>query len=73
MPFMSRKRSLQKKTVIKSGLIGGAIYALIIAGLDCVDQEIFDIWKFLFNLCTMGITLGFIKYYSLKKHAEKEK
>ena len=63
----------QIKTIIKSGLISGIVYAGLMAGFDYSDGQDFRIWRFIFNALFFGIFMGFMTQYNLKKQAEEEK
>ena len=62
----------QIKTIIKSGLISGIIYAGLMAGFDYSDGQDFRMWRFIFN-ALIGIFMGLMTRYNLKKQADKEK
>jgi dipeptide/tripeptide permease len=61
------------KSIIKGGLFGGIVYALVMLGFDFIDGKNFNVWKFIFNLSFFGILMGFMIYYNLKKQVEKNK
>ena len=63
----------QIKTIIKSGLISGIIYAGLMAGFDYSDGQDFRMWRFIFNALIFGIFMGLMTRYNLKKQADKEK
>ena len=63
----------QTKSIIKGGLFGGIVYALVMLGFDFTIGENFNVWKFIFNLSSFGILMGFMTYYNLKKQLEKNK
>ena len=63
----------QIKTIIKSGLISGIIYAGLMAGFDYSDGQDFSMWRFIFNALIFGIFMGLMTRYNLKKQADKEK
>ena len=62
---------IQTKTIIKSGLLSGIIYAGLMAGFDYSDGQDFRIWRFIFNLLFFGIFMGLINRYNLKKQTKK--
>lgn len=62
----------QTKAIIKSGLISGVVYAVLMAGFDYSDGQDFRIWKFIFHASFFGIFVGFMTRYNLKKQAKKE-
>jgi hypothetical protein len=61
----------QTKSIIKGGLFGGIVYALVMLGFDFTDGENFNVWKFIFNLSSFGILMGFMTFYNLKKIRKK--
>jgi len=63
----------QLKSILIGGLVGGIVYAVVMAGFDYYDGENFRIWRFVFNFLFFGTFTGFSTLYSLKKQSEKEK
>jgi dipeptide/tripeptide permease len=59
------------KSIIKVGLFGGIVYALVMLGFDFTAVKNFNVWKFIFNLSSFGILIGFMIYYNLKKQVKK--
>lgn len=57
----------QTKTIIKSGLISGIGYALLMAGFDYSDGQSFRIWRFVINALFFGAFMGLLACYNLKK------
>lgn len=63
----------QTKSIIKSGLFSGIVYAGIMVGFDYSDGQGFKLWKFIFNASFFGIFMALMTRYNLKKQADKEK
>ena len=63
----------QAKSIIKSGLFSGIVYAGLMAGFDYSDGQDFKIWKFIFHASFFGIFMALRTRYNLKKQADKEK
>ncbi len=63
----------QAKSIIKSGLFSGIVYAGLMAGFDYSDGQDFKIWKFIFHASFFGIFMALMTRYNLKKQADKEK
>ncbi|AXT20389.1 hypothetical protein D7030_04515 [Flavobacteriaceae bacterium AU392] len=63
----------QTKSVLKSGLISGIVYAGIMAGFDYLDGQSFRIWRFIFNILFFGILISLMTQYNLKKTSSKRK
>jgi hypothetical protein len=57
----------QIKSIIIGGLLGGTVYAGIMAGFDYSDGENFKIWKFLCNFLFVGAFMSFLTHINLKK------
>ena len=62
----------QTKTILKSGLLSGIVYAGLMAGFDYSDGQDFRIWRFIFHLLFFGIFMGLMNLYNLKKQTKKE-
>ena len=62
----------QTKTIIKSSLLSGIIYAGLMAGFDYSDGQDFRIWRFTFHFLFFGIFMGLMNRYLLKKQAKKK-
>jgi hypothetical protein len=62
----------QTKSIIKSGLFSGIVYAGLMAGFDYSDGQDFKIWKFIFNASFFGIFMALMTRYNLKKQADKD-
>ena len=62
----------QTKSIIKSGLFSGIVYAGLMAGFDYSDGQDFKIWKFIFNASFFGIIMALMTRYNLKKQADKD-
>ncbi|MCX7549173.1 hypothetical protein OS188_14545 [Xanthomarina sp. F1114] len=63
----------QIKSIIKSGLFSGIVYAGLMAGFDYSDGQDFKIWKFIFHASFFGTFMALMTRYNLKKQADKEK
>ncbi len=61
----------QTKSILIGGLIGGTVYAVLMAGFDYSDGQDFRIWRFLINALFFGLFSGFSTYYNIKKNKEK--
>jgi hypothetical protein len=59
------------KSIIKVGLFGGIVYALVMLGFDFTAVENFNVWKFIFNLSSFEILMGLMTFYNLKKIRKK--
>ena len=57
----------QTKTIIKSGLFSGIIYAGLIAGFDFLRAKEFDIYKFLLDFLIFGFFMSLAVWYNHKK------
>ena len=62
----------QTKSVIIGGLVGGIVYASIMAGFDYIDGQNFRSWRFILNVSMFEIFIGFMTKYNIKKQSEKE-
>jgi len=62
----------QTKVKLKGGLYSGIAFALGMAGFDFVDGESFNVWKFIFNLCFFGFSMGLMTRYDFKKQTEEK-
>jgi len=62
----------ENKIFIKSFLLSGLVYALLMAGLNYFDGESFRIFKFLFHFFFFGLFMGLLARYSYKKQLKKE-
>jgi L-asparagine transporter-like permease len=66
----------ENKIFIKSFLISGLLYALLMAGLNYFDGESFRIFKFLFKFLFhfffFGLFMGLLARYSYRKQLKKE-
>ena len=67
-------KNMNKKTksIIMGGVVGGVIYASMMAGFDYSDGQDFKIWKFIFHTSFFGIFMGVLTRYNLRKQAKKE-
>lgn len=54
------------------GVVGGVVYASMMAGFDYSDGQDFKIWKFIFHTSFFGIFMGFLTRYNIKKKFEQE-
>tara|TARA_B100000795_G_scaffold173880_1_gene131224 strand:+ start:918 stop:1118 length:201 start_codon:yes stop_codon:yes gene_type:complete len=63
----------QTKSIIIGGLLGGIVYALVMAGFDLINRENFNLWKFIFNFIFFGISMTLMTRYSIKKSKNREK
>ena len=63
----------ENKVFIKSGLLSGLIYAILMAGFNYYDGEPFKIFKFLFHFFFFGLSMGLLASYNHKKTAQKKK
>ncbi|UMB55113.1 hypothetical protein MKD41_06455 [Lutibacter sp. A64] len=57
----------QTNSIIKSGLLAGFIYALLMAGYDYSNEQDFRLLKFIINLVFFGLFMGILAFYSNKK------
>jgi hypothetical protein len=55
------------KQIIKSSLLGGLIFASIMALDNYYGGQEFEIWKFLKNILIFGIVTGLLNYYNQKQ------
>ena len=62
----------QTKTIIKSGLISGVVYAGLMAGFDYSDGQDFRIWRFIFHASFFGIFMGLMTRYNFKSKKRKK-
>ena len=62
----------QTKTRIKSGIMSGIGYAVLMAGFDYSDGQDFRIWRFIFNALFFGMSMGLMINYNFNKHRNKE-
>ncbi|WP_458626436.1 hypothetical protein [Winogradskyella sp. PC D3.3] len=62
----------QTKSIIIGGLVGGIVYASIMAGFDFSDGQNFRIWRFIFNALIFGTFMGLMTRYNIKKQLEQE-
>ncbi len=53
------------KQIIKSSLIGGFIFASIMAVDNYYGGQEFEIWKFLKNILIFGIVTGLLMFWPL--------
>ena len=67
-------KNMNKKTksIIMGGVVGGVVYASMMAGFDYSDGQDFKIWKFIFHTSFFGIFMGVLTRYNLRKQAKKE-
>ena len=49
------------------GVVGGVVYASMMAGFDFADGQDFKIWKFIFHTSFFGIFMGVLTRYNLRK------
>jgi hypothetical protein len=56
-----------KKQLIIRSLIGGFVYAGLMAGWDYHDNLPFSVWKFLFYLLFFGGSMGFFEYWQVRR------
>ena len=63
----------QTKSIIIGGLLGGIVYALVMAGFDLINRENFNLWKFIFNFIFFGISMTLMTRYSIKKSENQKK
>lgn len=61
----------QTKSIIIGGLVGGIVYASIMAGFDFLNGQILSIWKFIISALIFGIFMGLITRYNIKKQLKK--
>jgi len=57
----------QTESIIKSGLLGGFIYALLMAGYDYSKEQDFRLLKFIINFLFFGLFIGLLALYNNKK------
>jgi hypothetical protein len=62
----------QTKSIIIGGLVGGIVYASIMAGFDFSDGQNFRIWRFILNALIFGTFMGLMTRYNIKKQLKKE-
>ncbi|UMB60675.1 hypothetical protein MHL31_00335 [Lutibacter sp. A80] len=58
---------IQTKQIIKSGLLAGFIYALLMAGYDYSIGQDFRLLKFTINFIFFGFFIGILALYNAKK------
>ncbi len=57
----------QTKSILKSGLLTGLIYALLMAGFDYSNEQSFRLFRFIINFLFFGIFMGLLAFYNIKK------
>lgn len=63
---------LENQVFVKSGLLSGIIYALIMAGFSYSTGEPFSIFKFLFLFFFFGLSMGLLARYNHKRAIRKK-
>jgi hypothetical protein len=63
----------QTKAIKKGGLFGGILFALGMAEFDFSDDKSFNVWKFILNSSFLGIFMGLLTSYNLRKQLENQK
>ena len=61
----------QTKSIIMGGVVGGVVYASMMAGFDYSDGQDFKIWKFIFHTSFFGIFMGIGFPYITQKFGSK--
>ena len=61
------------KAIKKGGLFGGILFALGMAEFDFSDDKSFNVWKFILNSSFLGIFMGLLTSYNLRKQLENQK
>ncbi|GGW56202.1 hypothetical protein DFQ11_101585 [Winogradskyella epiphytica] len=61
------------RNLLKTSLINGLLYAVIMACFDYSDGLDFRICRFLINAMVIGPITGLIIFYSIKKQGTQEK
>lgn len=61
-----------KRQLIIRSLIGGVVYASLMAGWDYHNNLPFNLWKFLFYLLFFGASLGFFEYRQSKRKTQDQ-
>ncbi|MGQ7947101.1 hypothetical protein [Flavobacterium sp. WC2509] len=56
------------KTMIKTFLFTGLIYAGLMAGYDYSEGNGFQLWKFIFHASFFGLFMALMARYSYKKN-----
>lgn len=62
----------ENKVFVKSGLLSGFIYALLMAGFNYSSGEPFSIFKFLFHFFFFGLSMGLLARYNHKRNTKKK-
>lgn len=62
----------ENQVFIKSGLLTGILYALIMAGFNYSSGEPFSIFKFLFHFFFFGLSMGLLARYNHKRASRKK-
>jgi hypothetical protein len=63
----------QTKSIIIGSVLGGIVYAGIMAGFDYSNGQDFRIWKFLWTFIFFGGFMRLLIHYSLKKQSKNKK
>jgi len=62
MSFINRN-----KVFIRSGIISGFVFALIMAGFDYFKDQPFSVLKFMMHFVLFGLFNGYMAYRKFKK------
>lgn len=62
----------QTKSIIIGGLVGGIVYASIMAGFDFADGQDFRVWRLIINFLFFGSFMGLMTRYNLKKNEKRK-
>jgi hypothetical protein len=62
-----KREKLPIKTVIKTGLLNGLLFAILMAGFDYFSNEPFSIKKFIFHFICFGFFMAISFRYKYTK------
>lgn len=63
----------ENKLFLKTAILNGIPFAILMAGFQYWDEGTFNIYKFLFHFLGFGICMGLMARYNYKKLQKKEK
>ena len=58
------------KLKIRTGVLAGLIFALIIAGFNYYNEEVFSVFRFLLHFVLFGVFMGFFAKDRSKKESD---
>lgn len=62
----------ENKAFIKTTILNGLIFAVLIAGFGYWDEGKFNVYKFLFHFAGFGLSMGLNARYNFKKLQKEE-